>query len=276
MSQSEKSSTKEPELPESDVPESAVRRNVLKSFGWFALASAVPVGVYEWIKHSPGAQGVKRPLRKVLEANEQIARTYFSDTHLVPTFPVTEAAKNARVNGYDGIKTPVPEDWKLQIESPGKQPFSLTIDDVKALPKHEIVFNFKCIEGWSQVQHWGGARLSDFMEKYQIGARPGRARSGNAPNPDNTTDLFRYVGLETPDKGYYVGIDIESAMHPQTILAYELNGEPINAPHGAPLRLIIPVKYGVKNLKRIGRMFFSDEKPRDFWAERGYDYYVGL
>ena len=67
-----------------------------------------------------------------------------------------------------------------------------------------------------------------------------------------------------------------SALHPQTLLAYELNGQPITAPHGAPLRLIIPVKYGVKNLKRIGRMFFADERPRDFWAERGYDYYVGL
>ena len=271
MNQAENQKATEPNLPEENLPESVVRRRMLQSFGWFALASAVPVGVYQWIKKSPGAQGIKRPLRNVLNTNETIARTYFSDTHLVTTFPVEEAAKNARVNGYDGLKTPVPENWKLQIESPGKQPFDLTIDAIKALPKHEIVYEFKCIEGWSQVQHWGGALLSDFLEKYKLGTR-----SGDAPNPDKTDDLFRYVGLETPDNGYYVGIDMESALHPQTILAYELNGEPINAPHGAPLRLIIPVKYGVKNLKRIGRLFFSDEKPRDFWAERGYDYYVGL
>lgn len=259
------------QLPKEDIPESAVRRRMIKAFGWFALASAVPFGVYEWITHSVGAQGIKRPLRKVLEANEQIARTYFSDNHLVRTFPVEAAAKKARINGYDGLKSPLPEDWKLQIDREGAESLMLTLDDVKALPKHEIVYEFKCIEGWSQVQHWGGARLSDFLEKYKLGTR-----SGNAPNPANTDDLFKYVGLETPDKGYYVGVDIESAMHPQTILAYELNGQPLNGPHGAPLRLIIPVKYGVKNLKRIGRVFFSDEKPRDFWAERGYDYYVGL
>ena len=265
------SQSTEPKLAETDLPESAIRRRMLKSFGWFALAAAVPVGVYEWIKNSPGAQGVKRPFRKVLDANEQIARTYFSNTHLMPTFPVSSAAKVARINGRDGLKTPIPDDWKLQIERPSNGPLQLTLDDVKALPKHEIVYEFKCIEGWSQKQHWGGAKLSDFLEKYKLGTR-----SGNTPNPDSTADLYKYMGLETPDKGYYVGIDIESAMHPQTLLAYELNGQPLSAPHGAPLRLIIPVKYGVKNLKRIGRMFFADERPRDFWAERGYDYYVGL
>lgn len=265
------SQSAEPQLPKDEIPESAVRRRMIKAFGWFALASAIPFGVYEWITHSVGAQGIKRPLRKVLETNEQIARTYFSDTHLVRTFPVEAAAKKARVNGYDGLKSPIPEDWKLHVDRAGGEPLMLTVDDVKALPKHEIVYEFKCIEGWSQVQHWSGARLSDFMEKYKLGTR-----SGNAPAPDNTDDLFNYVGMETPDKGYYVGIDMESVMHPQTILAYELNGQPLNAPHGAPLRLIIPVKYGVKNLKRIGRIFFADEKPRDFWAERGYDYYVGL
>ncbi|GAB2524484.1 molybdopterin-dependent oxidoreductase [Spirosoma aerophilum] len=265
------SQSTEPKLPESDIPESVARRRMLKSFGWFALAATVPVGVYEWITHSPKLLGVKKPFRRVLDVNEQVARTYFSNTHMVPTFPVGEAAQKARVNGYDGIKTPIPEDWKLQIDRPGAEPLMLTIDDIKALPKHDMVYEFKCIEGWSQVQHWSGARLSDFLEKYKLGTK-----SGNAPNPDNTSDLFAHIGMETPDKGYYVGIDMESAMHPQTILAYELNGQPITAPHGAPLRLIIPVKYGVKNLKRIGRIFFSDTRPRDFWTERGYDYYVGL
>ncbi|WP_420149841.1 molybdopterin-dependent oxidoreductase [Spirosoma sp.] len=273
MSQSSEPPRRTAQLPKDDLPESVVRRRMIKAFGWFALASAIPVGIYEWITHSVGAQGIKRPLRKVIEANEQVARTYFSDNHLVRTFPVEAAAKKARVNGYDGLKSPIPEDWKLQVDRVNEEPLMLSLDDIKALPKHEIVYEFKCIEGWSQIQHWGGTRLSDFVEKYKLGTRPGAARSGNSTGADA---LFKYIGLETPDKGYYVGIDIESALHPQTILAYELNGQPLNAPHGAPLRLIIPVKYGVKNLKRIGRIFFSDEKPRDFWAERGYDYYVGL
>lgn len=261
----------EPKLPESDVSDSAVRRRMLKSFGLFALASAVPVGVYSWIKSSPKLLGAKKPLRRVLDVNENISRTYFSNANLVKTFPVEAAVKNARVNGFDGMRTPLPADWKLQVDRQNREPLLLTMDDIRSLPKHELIYDFKCVEGWSQIQYWGGARLSDFMAKYKLGTH-----SNDAPDPDNPDNLFKHIGLETPDKGYYVGIDMESAMHPQTLLAYELNGQPINNQHGAPIRLIIPVKYGVKNLKRIGRIFFSDTRPRDFWTERGYDYYVGL
>ncbi|RIV19374.1 molybdopterin-binding oxidoreductase [Fibrisoma montanum] len=268
--------TNEPDLPESDLPESVIRRRTLKAFGWFALASVVPVGVYTWIQNSPNLAGIRKPLRKVLDVNEDIASTYFSSNHLVRTYPVEAAARVPRVNGFDGLRTPLPDDWKLQIDRQGsngepQEPLLLTMDDVKALPRQELVYDFKCVEGWSQIQHWSGVRFSDFMERYQLGTR-----SGKAPSPDTTDDLYKFVGMETPDKGYYVGIDMESAMHPQTLLAYELNGEPINNQHGAPVRLLIPHKYGVKNLKRIGRIFFSDTRPRDFWAERGYDYYLGL
>ncbi|MBK5270343.1 MAG: molybdopterin-dependent oxidoreductase, partial [Bacteroidia bacterium] len=87
---------------------------------------------------------------------------------------------------------------------------------------------------------------------------------------------LKYVGLNTPDKKYYVGIDIASAMHPQTILCYEMNGQPLPLDQGYPLRLIIPVKYGIKHLKRIGTLFFANSRPPDYWYERGYDYYSGL
>ena len=84
------------------------------------------------------------------------------------------------------------------------------------------------------------------------------------------------MGLNTPDKKYYVGIDMPSALHPQTLLAYEVNDGPLPIREGYPLRLIIPVKYGIKHIKRIGTMWFSNQPPPDFWAERGYDYFAGL
>jgi DMSO/TMAO reductase YedYZ molybdopterin-dependent catalytic subunit len=65
-------------------------------------------------------------------------------------------------------------------------------------------------------------------------------------------------------------------MHPQTLLAYELNGQPLTSDHGAPLRLIIPVKYGIKNIKRIGSIAFTNDRPEDYWAKEGYDWYAGL
>ena len=87
---------------------------------------------------------------------------------------------------------------------------------------------------------------------------------------------MKYVGMMTPDEEYYVGVDMPSALHPQTILCYEHNNKPLTPDHGYPLRLIIPVKYGIKSIKRIGSMYFDNEKPSDYWAERGYDYYSGL
>jgi DMSO/TMAO reductase YedYZ molybdopterin-dependent catalytic subunit len=87
---------------------------------------------------------------------------------------------------------------------------------------------------------------------------------------------MNYLGLSTPDEEYYVGIDMRSAMHPQTLLCYEMNGNPLPMNQGYPLRLIIPVKYGIKSLKRIGSMYFNNERPTDYWAEKGYDYFSGL
>jgi DMSO/TMAO reductase YedYZ molybdopterin-dependent catalytic subunit len=66
-----------------------------------------------------------------------------------------------------------------------------------------------------------------------------------------------------------------SALHPQTLLCYEMGGQPLTPDHGAPLRLVIPVKYGIKNLKQIGTIRFTDHRPADYWAERGYDWYAG-
>jgi DMSO/TMAO reductase YedYZ molybdopterin-dependent catalytic subunit len=87
--------------------------------------------------------------------------------------------------------------------------------------------------------------------------------------------MTEYVRMETPDRTYYVGIDADSVLHHQTLLCYEMNGRPLVPEHGAPLRLVIPVKYGIKNIKRIGTIEFTNKRPDDYWAERGYDWYSG-
>lgn len=254
-----------------------VRRKTIKAFAWFGAALAAQAGIWKWIISQPKESGAKRPLRKMLEVNEKIAGTYFSHGRTAPTFPKAMAAANPRVNGKVGLRDASFDagKWKLSVENVvpvnGRRRIELTIDDIKSLPKHEIVFEFKCIEGWSQMMHWGGAKFSDFVIKYHLGTR-----SGNLFDEKNPDDLVTWVGMQTPDKQYYVGIDMPSALHPQTLLAYELNGKPISLEHGAPLRLIIPAKYGVKNLKRIGTIQFTDTRPPDYWAERGYDYHVGL
>ena len=122
-----------------------------------------------------------------------------------------------------------------------------------------MITELKCIEGWSSIIHWKGPRLADVLTKYQM-VDPGA--------PFN-------VGMETPDGEYYVGIDGETALHPQTLLAYEKNDHALTQEEGFPLRLATPLKYGIKNIKRVAVIRISKDRPKDYWAERSYDYYAG-
>lgn len=256
-------------MTEELTPDGELRRRTIRAVVGFGLAGLVPFGVWKWLKSSPTDAGIRQPLREVLRLNARVGSALFSPDHLAPTFPLAMAARNVRVNGREGLRSPVAgaDTYAIRVEEP--QPAGppirreLTMADIRALPHQELVFQFKCIEGWSQIQHWGGVRFADFVNRYVP-----RLSGPDAP--------YRYVGLETPDGGYYVGIDRASMLHPQTLLAFDMNGRPLTEPHGAPLRLIIPTKYGVKNLKRIGLIRFTSEPPRDYWAERGYDYYIGL
>ena len=137
------------------------------------------------------------------------------------------------------------------------------MEDIHKLPHHELVTQFKCIEGWSDIASWGGARLADLIAAYP----PARMANGKLP---------RYVYMETPDGDYYCGYDMAVALHPQSLLVYEMGGRPITRWHGAPLRLHTPLKYGYKQIKRIGLIAYTDMKPDDYWTKLGYDWYAGL
>jgi hypothetical protein len=146
---------------------------------------------------------------------------------------------------------------------PGTDGLLLTIDDVTSLPHHELVTQFKCIEGWSQVVHWGGYRLADLIAKYP----PERKADGSLP---------KYVYMETPDGDYYCGFSLQACQHPQSLLATEMAGRPLAQWHGAPIRLHMPIKYGYKQIKRIGLIAYTDMQPDDYWTKLGYDWFAGL
>jgi DMSO/TMAO reductase YedYZ molybdopterin-dependent catalytic subunit len=243
------------------VEESVVRRKTVTSFLVFGLLTGLVMFGWWKLYRTPQSDGSVRPqLRRVFEANEKVARSVFGKERMAKTYPLSAAVKNVRVNGRYGLAGSADtSSWRLRVARSAGDSLVLSLNDIRKLPKTEIVFDFKCIEGWDQVTHWGGVRFADFVKHYSLRAASGRD----------------YTGLSTPDGQYYVGIDHESMMHPQTLLCYEVNGKPLPQDQGFPLRLIIPVKYGIKHLKRIGTVYFSDAKPRDYWAERGYDYHSG-
>ncbi len=252
---------------------SSLRRMSRRSFLWAGAALAAGYSGWRWLVTRGDAAGIPWPLRRTLEFNEKISRGLFSKGRLAATFPVS-SAEEPRPNGDIGLGEDFDATgWQLSVEglADGAQPLILTMADIKALPRVEMTTELKCIEGWSQVVHWTGARLADLMAKY-----PPATRSGNPPSMKEKPDeLLPYVALATPDGEYYVGLEMESALHPQTLLCYDMNGRPLTTEHGAPLRLAIPVKYGIKHIKRIGTIRYSALRPPDYWAEQGYDWYAG-
>jgi DMSO/TMAO reductase YedYZ molybdopterin-dependent catalytic subunit len=236
-----------------------LRRRSRRGFLAGGIAAAVGVGGFEWLTRSAQEDNAPWPQRRVLALNEKLAHSFLKDSRRMPEYR-GQSVGYLKPNGDYGLKSDLDlDEWRLKVATTGKKEIELSLSDLKSLPKRELTTRFCCIEGWSVIASWAGVRLADFTSKF--------APSGM---------LLPYVSMTTPDEDYYVGLDAKSAFHPQTLLAYEHNGQPLTNEHGAPLRLVIPVKYGIKNIKRIGTIQYTSQRPSDYWAEEGYDWFAGL
>jgi hypothetical protein len=230
-----------------------IKKRTLRSFIVLVLFFILAFGAWHIVHQSTG-EDIPPFFRSVLEMNGKIWSSIYSSERSAGHPEPPPLGKKPRLNGDLGLQSPIDlKVWSLKVGD-----LKLSMDDIRALPKTYSTVDFKCIEGWSEIISYSGVKFADFVKHYHL-----------------PTDM-PYVALETPDREYYVSIDMASMMHPQTLLVYEMNGKPLTESHGAPLRLLIPVKYGIKSLKRIGRIYFSKERPPDYWAERGYDWFSGL
>ena len=197
------------------------------------------IGIY-WIGNQEKVGGAPWLLRSVHELNEKIWSAVFSDRRHPPKIG-SPAGTKPRVNGDIGLLSVVDvANWRMQVFVEDKLVHTLSIGDLRKLPQTSTATEFYCIEGWSTQFSYAGVKFSDFMKAYGPSLQ------------------YLYVGLETPDQKYYVSIDMPSMMHEQTLLADEMNERPLSSANGAPLRLVIPIKYGIKSLKRIGSIRFSN------------------
>lgn len=238
------------------------RRRSRRSFLTGGVASLAGYTAWRWLQNRPENNRAPDLLRSGHEFNESLWRALSREQVTAPTYD-RDRSSMLRVNGRHGLDDEIdPASWELTVLGPdGTLLGTNSIADIHALPKHELTVEHKCVEGWSHIVTWGGARFSDLASLYpEVWG-------------DNATD---FVGLATPDRRYYVGLDMPSMRNPQMLLAYELQGEPLTSEHGAPLRLATPNKYGIKCIKRIGSIEFTDQQPTDYWYERGYDWYAQL
>lgn len=239
------------------TPEQEMTQLSRRSFLWAALAAGSTFGAWKWFNTQPKVGGLVAPLRTGLEWNQMFIQSTYGVGKLSRTFD-SSAIEALRVNGGYGLNGVVDNgSFAIRLIS-SKKESSIPLKDVLALPMQEYITELRCVEGWRRIYRWRGCRISDFIEAFAPG------------------DASKFMAMETPDGGYYVGLDRASFMHPQALLCSEMNGAPLLPMHGAPLRLAMPVKYGYKQLKRIGTIRLSDEMPRDYWAERGFDWFAAL
>src|SRR5580692_8842590 len=207
-------------------------------------------------------------LRVALRIDDEVAESRYSPRRMVPTY--TKSQITSLRNNYNGA-TPDPSyipGWHVTLDGLASG-VSVALD-IRSLmtrfPVHEQITRLVCVEGWSAIAWWAGLRFDDLLRAYSPMSRAKWARVESSVNLDSS-------GRPDP---YYVSLDLATARHPQTLLATHLNGQALTVEYGAPLRLLVPVKLGLKNVKAITKLTYVAEEPKDYWAERGYSRYDGI
>jgi DMSO/TMAO reductase YedYZ molybdopterin-dependent catalytic subunit len=251
------------------------RRDVLL-FGAGALAALAGAGFLMpqdtlsrlGVRRNMDSPGKEWFLNKALRIDDDVAEALYSGNRRVPTY--TKSQITLLKNNYNGA-TPDPgyiSGWNLTLDGLASGlSISLDIQNLTSrFSVHEQITRLVCVEGWSAIAWWAGPRFDDLVRAYPPASQAKWARVESSVNLDASGN---------PDP-YFVSIDLATARHPQTLLATHFNGQPLTVDHGAPLRLLVPVKLGLKNVKAITRITYVAEEPTDYWVERGYSRYDGI
>jgi DMSO/TMAO reductase YedYZ molybdopterin-dependent catalytic subunit len=262
-----------------EVPPPVLRhrtRRDLLLFGAGTVVAAVGAG-YLLPQRMLGRIGVHRDmnsrgkewlLNRALRIDDDVAEALYSRNRMVLTY--TKSQTTPIKNNYNGA-TPDPRyiaGWALTLDGLASG-LSISLDIRKLLNRfsvHEQITRLVCVEGWSAIAWWAGLSFDDVLRAYPPMSQAKWARVESSVNLDAS-------GNRDP---YFVSIDLATARHPQTLLATHLSGQPLTVEHGAPLRLLVPVKLGLKNVKAITRITYSAEEPGDYWARYGYSSYDGI
>jgi DMSO/TMAO reductase YedYZ molybdopterin-dependent catalytic subunit len=192
--------------------------------------------------------------------NQKVEALIFNPQKPVPEFSKNEIQPEALlVNSFRHTPIIDQEKYRLIVDGEVNHPLSLSMAEIQSLPLTSMIIRHVCVEGWAAIVQWGGVRLQEIVALAQ-------------PKPN-----VQYAYFQSGD-GYYSSWDIASALHPQTLLAYQKNGDSLPVENGAPLRLASPIKLGYKQSKWITQItLVSQLSPfRGYWEDQGYEWFAGL
>jgi DMSO/TMAO reductase YedYZ molybdopterin-dependent catalytic subunit len=250
--------------------------------GWLqaalAASGALALGACDKITNNPQGIGF---LQKAEGLTRRAQRLLVDRKALAHEYAAKDISSDFRPNGsidpndpdYVALRDKGFADYRLVVDGLVERPLSLSLDQLRALPSRTQITRHDCVEGWSSIGKWTGARLGPLLD--QAGLKK------------NARYIVFHCGdtLEQTLDGsgqYYESIDLIDAYHPQTILAYAMNDKVLPVAHGAPLRLRVERQLGYKHAKYIMRVEAVDDLAPigrgkgGFWEDRGYEWYAGI
>ena len=215
-------------------------------------------------------EGLTRRTQRLLIPRDALAPTY-SRADISPDFRANGSTDPAAAD-YRAHKANDFADYRLVIDGLVERPLALSLAELRTRPSQSQITKHDCVEGWSSIGEWTGVRLETLLD--EAGLKP-EARY---------IVFYCFDALSQTEDGprYYESIDLIDARHPQTLLAYDMNGEVLPVPHGAPLRLRVERQLGYKHAKYIRRIEAVESFAHigggkgGYWEDRGYEWYAGI
>ena len=204
-------------------------------------------------------ESVQKLLRAMSRWNDGVQAWLFDPNKLAPTYPDSMVTRPFPFNAYygeDEVREVAEAGYRLEVTGLVADKRSWTLAELRAMPQRDQVTRHICVEGWSAIGKWGGVRFSTFLER--VGA-------------DLTA---KYVGFKCADD-YYSSIDMQTALHPQTLLTFKYADQMLPPKYGFPMKLRMPTKLGYKNPKHIMAMFVTNTYPGGYWEDQGYNWFGG-
>lgn len=247
--------------------------------GWLtgagAVLSSTLLSACDRLNASPG---VTKTLQAAEGLTKRAQRLVTDRRALAKEFTPADISKDFKANGsidpqnaeYLALKAGGFADWRLVVDGLVERPLTLTMAELRAQPSRTQITRHDCVEGWSSIGKWTGAKLEPLLERAGL-------------KPEARFLVFHCAdSLAVGGDKYYESIDLIDARHPQTILAYDMNDAPLAVKHGAPVRLRVERQLGYKHAKYVMRI----EAVADlagigggkggFWEDRGYEWYAGI
>ena len=251
------------------------RRKLIAGAG--GAAGSLLLGGCDRLSDNPRAQNV---LDSVENVSRWVQRTLSPRQVLAREYAASDLSPQFRANGttdpddddYQALADKNFVDWRLKVDGLVQKPLTLSLAELRAMPARTQITRHDCVEGWSCIGKWTGVPLAAVLQQAGVQAGARYAVFHCADPMDNGA----------PESKYYESIDLHEAVHPQTILAYDMNDQSLPVAHGAPVRLRVERQLGYKMAKYIMRIELADSFAAmrggkgGYWEDLGYAWYAGI